>query len=138
MLDLIATRRDLHQIPEIGLEEFETHAYLMAKIAELTAGKSFVTIKTWQTGIVVKLTGTAPEKTIGWRTDIDGLPIIEDTGLDFKSRHEGRMHACGHDPRAAPRDRAWKRTYPDTIPSDAGGPTMPCARCPAWPQALPR
>ncbi|MDN6013514.1 MAG: N-acetyldiaminopimelate deacetylase, partial [Lactococcus sp.] len=97
MLDLIATRRDLHQIPEIGLEEFETHAYLMAKIAELTAGKSFVTIKTWQTGIVVKLTGTAPEKTIGWRTDIDGLPIIEDTGLDFKSRHEGRMHACGHD-----------------------------------------
>lgn len=97
MLDLIATRRDLHQIPEIGLEEFETHAYLMAKIAELTAGKSFVTIKTWQTGIVVKLTGTAPEKTIGWRTDIDGLPITEDTGLDFKSRHEGRMHACGHD-----------------------------------------
>lgn len=97
MLDLIKIRRELHQIPEIGLEEFETHAYLMAQIRELTADKSFVDIKTWQTGIVVKLNGFAPDKTIAWRTDIDGLPIIEDTGLTFTSRHEGRMHACGHD-----------------------------------------
>ena len=43
------------------------------------------------------LHGSAPEKTISWRTDIDGLPIVEETGLDFKSIHEGRMHACGHD-----------------------------------------
>ncbi|MGO3372565.1 N-acetyldiaminopimelate deacetylase [Pseudolactococcus laudensis] len=97
MLDLIKIRRELHQIPEIGLEEFETHAYLMAQIRELTADKAFVDIKTWQTGIVVKLNGFAPDKTIAWRTDIDGLPIIEDTGLTFTSRHEGRMHACGHD-----------------------------------------
>lgn len=38
MLDLIQTRRDLHQIPEIGLEEFKTQAYLLEKIAQLTAG----------------------------------------------------------------------------------------------------
>ena len=97
MLDLIATRRALHQIPEIGLEEVKTHAYLMAVIQEMIVGKSFVEIKTWQTGIVVKINGTAPQKTIGWRTDIDGLPIIEDTGLEFASRHKGKMHACGHD-----------------------------------------
>ena len=97
MLDLIKIRRELHQIPEIGLEEFETHAYLMTQIRELTADKSFIDIKTWQTGIVVKLNGFAPEKTIAWRTDIDGLPIVEDTGVAFASRHEGRMHACGHD-----------------------------------------
>ena len=97
MLDLIKIRRELHQIPEIGLEEFETHAYLMAQIRELTADKAFVDIKTWQTGIVVKVNGFAPDKTIAWRTDIDGLPIVEDTGLAFASRHEGRMHACGHD-----------------------------------------
>ena len=97
MLDLIAIRRALHQIPEIGLEEVKTHAYLMATIQEMIAGKSFVEIKTWQTGIVLKINGTAPQKTIGWRTDIDGLPIIEDTGLEFASRHEGNMHACGHD-----------------------------------------
>ena len=97
MLDLIKIRRELHQIPEIGLEEFETHAYLMTQIRELTADKSFIDIKTWQTGIVVKLNGFAPEKTIAWRTDIDGLPIVEDTGVAFASRHEGRMHACGQD-----------------------------------------
>lgn len=97
MLDLIQTRRDLHQIPEIGLEEFKTHAYLMEKIADLTADKDFVQIRTWRTGILVYLQGSAPQKTIGWRTDIDGLPIVEATGLSFASQHEGRMHACGHD-----------------------------------------
>lgn len=97
MLDLIKIRRELHQIPEIGLEEFKTHAYLMAKIRDLTADKPFVEIKTWQTGIIVKVNGSAPEKTIGWRTDIDGLPVTEETDLAFQSQHEGRMHACGHD-----------------------------------------
>ncbi len=96
-LDLIKIRRDLHQIPEIGLEEFETQAYLLERIAEITAGKDFVEQRTWRTGILVYLHGSAPEKTIGWRTDIDGLPIVEQTGLDFASKHEGRMHACGHD-----------------------------------------
>ena len=96
-LDLIKIRRDLHQIPEIGLEEFETQAYLLDRIAEITAGKDFVEQRTWRTGILVYLHGTAPEKNIGWRTDIDGLPIVEQTDLDFASKHEGRMHACGHD-----------------------------------------
>lgn len=97
MLDLQKIRRDLHQIPEIGMEEYKTHAYLLERIAEITANKSFVSRKTWQTGILVFLEGSAPEKTIGWRTDIDGLPIVEETGLDFTSTHAGRMHACGHD-----------------------------------------
>ena len=96
-LDLIKIRRDLHQIPEIGLEEFKTQAYLLERIAEMTEDKDFVEQRTWRTGILVYLHGHAPEKTIGWRTDIDGLPIVEETGLDFKSTHEGRMHACGHD-----------------------------------------
>ena len=97
MLDLIQTRRDLHQIPEIGLEEVKTQAYLLNVIEKLTAGKDFVQIRTWQTGILVYLQGSLPERTIGWRTDIDGLPIIEQTGLAFASQHPDRMHACGHD-----------------------------------------
>ncbi|MFC5631836.1 MULTISPECIES: N-acetyldiaminopimelate deacetylase [Streptococcus] len=97
MLDLIKTRRDLHQIPEIGLEEYKTQAYLLERIAEITAGKSFVEHRLWRTGILVFLHGSSPMKTIGWRTDIDGLPITENTGLSFSSQHEGRMHACGHD-----------------------------------------
>ena len=97
MLDLIQTRRDLHQIPEIGLEEVKTQAYLLNVIEKLTAGKDFVQIRTWQTGILVYLQGSQPERTIGWRTDIDGLPILEQTGLAFASQHPDRMHACGHD-----------------------------------------
>ena len=97
MLDLIQTRRDLHQIPEIGLEEFKTQAYLLNVIEKLTADKDFVQIRTWQTGILVYLQGSQPERTIGWRTDIDGLPILEQTGLAFASQHPDRMHACGHD-----------------------------------------
>lgn len=97
MLDLIQTRRDLHQIPEIGLEEFETQAYLLDVIKKLIAAKDFVELRTWRTGILVYLHGSQPTKTIGWRTDIDGLPVNEQTGLPFASKHQGRMHACGHD-----------------------------------------
>ena len=97
MIDYQKIRRDLHQIPEIGLEEYKTHAYLMRIIDELTAGLDFVEIRTWRTGILVFVKGSTPAKTIGWRTDIDGLPIVEETGFAFASQHEGRMHACGHD-----------------------------------------
>lgn len=97
MLDLIATRRALHQIPELGMEEFKTHAFLMETIEGLLQDCSFSQVRTWETGILVYLTGSAPQKTIGWRTDIDGLPIVEETGLAFKSLQPDRMHACGHD-----------------------------------------
>lgn len=97
MIDYQKIRRDLHQIPEIGLEEYKTHAYLMRVIDELTAGLDFVEIRTWRTGILVFVKGSTPAKTVGWRTDIDGLPIVEETGLACASQHEGRMHACGHD-----------------------------------------
>lgn len=94
-LDLIRIRRDLHQIPELGLEEHETQNYLMDQLQKMN--KPYISQKCWQTGILVFVQGYAPEKTIGWRTDMDGLPIVEETGLDFSSQHEGRMHACGHD-----------------------------------------
>lgn len=94
-LDLIRIRRDLHQIPELGLEEHKTQHYLMDQLQKIN--KPYISQKCWQTGILVFVEGYAPEKTIGWRTDMDGLPIVEGTGLDFSSQHEGRMHACGHD-----------------------------------------
>ena len=79
------------------MEEFKTHAFLMETIEGLLQDCSFSQVRTWETGILVYLTGSAPQKTIGWRTDIDGLPIVEETGLDFKSLQPDRMHACGHD-----------------------------------------
>ncbi len=97
MLDVIAIRRFLHQIPELGMEEFKTQAFLIETIENLLEGCDFAQIRTWKTGILVYLTGFAPEKTIGWRADMDGLPIEEETGLDFTSLHPECMHACGHD-----------------------------------------
>ncbi|MGX7417469.1 N-acetyldiaminopimelate deacetylase [Carnobacterium gallinarum] len=91
----VAIRRELHLIPEIGLEEYKTHDYLLNKINALP--QEHLEIKTWKTAIVVRVKGSEGEKTIGWRTDIDGLPVSEETDLPFKSTHEGRMHACGHD-----------------------------------------
>lgn len=88
-------RRDLHRIPELGFEEVKTQSYLLEQIHALPQDRLTITI--WKTGIVVKIEGTEPTQTIGWRTDIDGLPITEVTGLPFESSHPGKMHACGHD-----------------------------------------
>ncbi|MFJ7827345.1 N-acetyldiaminopimelate deacetylase [Psychrobacillus sp. NPDC096623] len=88
-------RRDLHRIPELGFEEVKTQSYLLEQIRALPQDRLSITI--WKTGIVVKIAGTEPAQTIGWRTDIDGLPITEVTGLPFESSHPGKMHACGHD-----------------------------------------
>lgn len=95
MKSLLDIRRDLHRIPELGFQEVKTNAYLLERILELPQDR--LTIIPWKTGIVVKVEGLQGNKTIGWRTDIDGLPIPEATGLAFKSEHEGQMHACGHD-----------------------------------------
>lgn len=91
-------RRELHQIPETALEEFKTHDYLLTKLKSWQQG--YMTIKTVEalpTAILVYFQGTNPVRTIGYRTDIDALPIQEATGLDFASQHPGKMHACGHD-----------------------------------------
>ena len=95
MEKLIQIRRELHQIPELGFQEFKTQQYLLQKISEFP--QTHLNVTTWKTGIVVKIEGSQPTKTIGWRTDIDGLPITEETNLAFSSLHQGQMHACGHD-----------------------------------------
>lgn len=96
MINLIEIRRQLHQIPEIGLEEHKTQKYLLTIIHQIIQNKSFIQVETWQTGLLVYLKGSQGQKTIGWRTDIDGLPVEELTNLPFASKN-GRMHACGHD-----------------------------------------
>ena len=56
-----------------------------------------IEIETWRTGIFVKVMVKNPTKTIGYRADIDGLPIKEETELPFHQRMKTNMHACGHD-----------------------------------------
>lgn len=96
--ELIQIRRHLHQIPELALQEHETHAYLAEVVEKLQT--DYMEVQTpaeLPTALLVLVKGTAPQRTIGYRTDIDALPVTEATGLPFTSKHPGVMHACGHD-----------------------------------------
>ena len=95
MNPFVQIRRDLHQIPELGFKEFKTQEYLLDYLLSLPHGR--IQFKKWETGIFVKVNGTNPTQMIGYRADIDGLPIVEETEVPFKSKHETEMHACGHD-----------------------------------------
>lgn len=99
--ELIHIRRHLHQIPELALHEKQTHDFLLATIQqmnqehlEIRPAEELVKLPT---SLMVLVHGTNPQRTIGYRTDIDALPVEEQTGLPFKSQHSGVMHACGHD-----------------------------------------
>lgn len=91
----VQIRRDLHQIPEPGFQEVKTQRYILDYLNSLPQER--IQIKTWRTGVLVRVSGTNPQRTIAWRTDMDGLPIDEETTYPFRSLHQGYMHACGHD-----------------------------------------
>jgi len=89
-------RRDLHRIPEIGLQEHKTSEFIQNKLKSWN-----IDFKTGyaNTGIVAWIKGNRGngEKTIGLRADFDALPMTEKNSFDHKSMNEGMMHACGHD-----------------------------------------
>ena len=87
-------RRALHQIPELGLEEYQTTAYLKKELEAM--GYQTHDLPPLKTGVYVKVAGQK-EEAICFRSDIDGLPITEENDVSYRSQHEGRMHACGHD-----------------------------------------
>ncbi len=92
--DMTAWRRDIHAHPELGFEENRTADIVAGKLEEfgLEVHRGLAT-----TGVVGSLrVGNGP-KTIGLRADMDALPIVEGNTFDYKSRHDGKMHACGHD-----------------------------------------
>lgn len=91
----VEIRRELHKIPEPGFAEFKTQRFLLDYLATLPQER--IKIKTWRTGILVKIKGSNPSKRLGYRADMDGLPISEETSYEFRSTHPGFMHACGHD-----------------------------------------
>ena len=95
---LIKIRRDLHQIPELALHEYQTQKYLLQVIGNFNQKNIEIrTCPELPTAILVLVRGSKPQKTIGYRADIDGLPVQENTGLSFASHNHGQMHACGHD-----------------------------------------
>ncbi|MBC1506698.1 amidohydrolase [Listeria sp. FSL L7-1509] len=93
--EIIQIRRHLHENPELSFHEAETAKY----IQDFYKGKDVEIATEVGNGhaIVVTIKGGKPGKTIGLRADFDALPVTEETGLPFKSKNEGVMHACGHD-----------------------------------------
>jgi amidohydrolase len=92
--DLTNWRRDIHAHPELGFEEQRTADVVAKKLAEFGC-EVFRGIG--RMGVVGRLRAGASLRSIGLRADMDALPIQEATNLPYRSRHEGRMHACGHD-----------------------------------------
>ncbi|MCY0881101.1 MAG: amidohydrolase, partial [Firmicutes bacterium] len=86
-------RRALHQMPELGFHEEATRQYLLHALKSL--GLSPQTLA--KTGLIADIQGNRPGRCVALRSDIDALPLNEETGLPFSSKNPGRMHACGHD-----------------------------------------
>ncbi|KRD73274.1 amidohydrolase [Ensifer sp. ENS10] len=117
MPELVAIRHDLHAHPELGLEERRTSAFIAKHLESLGYE---VTTGLAQTGVVGTLRNGTSGRSIGIRADIDALPILEKTGLDYASKTAGLMHACGHDGHTtmllgAARALAERRNFDGTI-----------------------
>jgi amidohydrolase len=92
--EVIELRRHFHRHPEVSFNEHETSRRLGDRLQQL--GLELKPCPT-ETGVVAILDTGRPGKTVMLRADIDALPIYEDSGVDFASKTDGRMHACGHD-----------------------------------------
>ena len=95
--DLVKLRRHFHAHPELAFHEVETAAECARQVAALG-----FTVRTGVgiTGVVAELrNGDGP--TIALRADMDALPILEENDVSYRSKHDGVMHACGHDVHAS-------------------------------------
>lgn len=109
-----ALRRDLHRQPELGWSEHATAERIRSELDRLGIA--------WRacadTGTVATLAERAPGEHIALRADIDALPIHENSGVDWQSRSEGCMHACGHDGHTATlvATAEWLKNHEDALP----------------------
>ncbi|MBS6264070.1 MAG: amidohydrolase [Clostridium sp.] len=89
---LTGLRRWFHQYPELAFQEFKTAEHIREELDKMN-----IPYQTVGTGTVAVLSGTSEKPVIGLRCDEDALPITEVKESPFKSKHDGCMHACGHD-----------------------------------------
>jgi carboxypeptidase Ss1 len=91
---IVATRRKLHERPELAFQEYDTAAFVVKSLERLDIE---VTAGVGGTGVVGVLKGKASGHVVALRADMDALPVQEPPGLEFASKTDGVMHACGHD-----------------------------------------
>lgn len=89
---VIQHRRHLHAHPELSMQEYETTSYIISVLEDLDVPY----YRVLETGVICELQGNS-DKTLGFRADIDALPIHEVNEVDYKSQNDHVMHACGHD-----------------------------------------
>jgi len=95
---MIEIRRKIHENPELSYNEFET-----AKLIAETLKSFGIKVKenVGGTGVVGLLKGKEGKTTIALRADMDALPVNEENNVEYKSKNNGIMHACGHDTHVA-------------------------------------
>ncbi len=93
--DMKGWRRWMHQNPELQFECHKTAGFVVERLKEFGITDIHEGIAT--SGVVAIIEGQGDGPTIGLRADMDALPIFEATGLDYASKEDGKMHACGHD-----------------------------------------
>src|ERR1700752_1444998 len=92
--ELIAIRRDIHAHPELAFAEQRTSDLVAGKLAEYGCE---VYRGLAGTGVLGEIPRANPPAAIGLRPDMDARPIHEMNDFAYRSTHDGRMHACGHD-----------------------------------------
>lgn len=95
--DMVALRRDLHEHPELAFEEVRTAGIVAGRLHALGLD---VRTGVAKTGVIGTLTGGRAgvrARTLAIRADMDALPIHELNEIDYRSKVDGKMHACGHD-----------------------------------------
>ena len=92
--ELVQWRRNFHQKPELAFKENLTAEFITNKLTELGIDHQTGVA---QTGIAALIEGKGKGKVLGIRADMDALPIQEENEVDYRSQHDGIMHACGHD-----------------------------------------
>ena len=92
---VVDIRRKLHMNPELSTQEFETSKLVQEELDKI--GVPYEICGELGTGVLATVKGALPGKTILIRGDMDALPVVEEADVPFKSKNEGKMHACGHD-----------------------------------------
>jgi amidohydrolase len=95
--DMVATRRDLHEHPELAFEEVRTSNIVAQRLHALGLEVQTGVAKTGVVGLLRGGVSRTGRKTIAIRADMDALPIHELNEIDYRSQVDGKMHACGHD-----------------------------------------
>ncbi|HEX8279557.1 MAG TPA: M20/M25/M40 family metallo-hydrolase, partial [Segetibacter sp.] len=91
---VIDNRRYLHAHPELSYQEYETSAFVKARLNELRIPCETMS----DTGVVATITGEQlSDRVVALRADMDALPITETNVVSYSSQNDGVMHACGHD-----------------------------------------